>query len=118
VVEELAVPAKQALPGMRLERQPEVSRLRLCRLSRIGRIPGVLAFVLLAGCFGPEHPDYSRYEYLFKDGNFVAPYTDFPEGRDRQDWKCYDGKTARTYDCTFVRGGWDRFQYVYRPRVR
>jgi hypothetical protein len=67
-------------------------------------------------CFAQVHPDHARYEYLFMNGNFVAPYTTFPSGRDRGLWKCYDGKTKITFDCTFVRGGFDQFQFIFRAR--
>jgi len=51
------------------------------------------------------------------NGSFVAPYKDFPEGRERENWQCYDGKLQRAFDCTFVRGGWDNYRYVFRPRA-
>jgi hypothetical protein len=72
--------------------------------------------VLLSGCFGPEHPDNSRYEYLYADGKFQALYSSFPKGSNRADWKCFDGKAQKEFDCTMVRGGWEQFQYIYRDR--
>jgi hypothetical protein len=77
----------------------------------------ITACLLTTGCFGgPVHPDPSRYEYRYMDGTFVAPYTDFPEGRERGEWQCFDGKTQTTFDCTFVRGGWDQYKYIFRKR--
>ena len=67
-------------------------------------------------CLAQVHPDTTRNEYLFMNGNFVAPHTSFPTGRDRSLWKCYDGKTKITFDCTFVRGGFDQFQFIFRAR--
>ena len=72
--------------------------------------------LLLGGCFGSEHPDPRRYEYLYIDGAFQPPYTAFPSGIERADWKCYDGRSEREFDCTFVRGGWDYYRYIYRAR--
>ena len=72
--------------------------------------------LLLGGCFGSEHPDPRRYEYLYIDGAFQPPYTAFPSGIERADWKCYDGRSERTFDCTFVRGGWEYYSYIYRAR--
>jgi hypothetical protein len=78
--------------------------------------------LMAAGCLGGDpclaqtHPDTTRYEYLFMNGSFVAPYTAFPTGRERGRWKCYDGRTGTTFDCTFVRGGFDQFQYIFRAR--
>lgn len=80
---------------------------------------GVLATItcLLAGaCSESDHPDYSRYEYRYVNGNFANPYKTFPEGRERGDWQCYDGKVKRAFDCTFVRDGWDQFQFIYRRK--
>jgi hypothetical protein len=70
----------------------------------------------LGGCFSRDHPDLDRYEYLYMDGAFQPPYSAFPTGTDRGDWKCYDGRVKREYDCTFVRGGWSYYQYIYRSR--
>jgi len=80
-------------------------------------ILGPALCVLAGACFGPEHPDPSRYEYRYLSGAFVAPYKAFPQGREREGWQCFDEKSHRAFDCTFVRGGFDRFQYIYRPRT-
>jgi hypothetical protein len=72
--------------------------------------------LVLGACFGPSHPDYSRYEYLYIDGAFQPPYTTFPSGAERGGWKCYDARARKEFDCTFVRGGWDQYQYIYRAR--
>ena len=72
--------------------------------------------LLLGGCFGSEHPNMQRYEYLYIDGAFQPPYQAFPIGADRGDWKCYDDRSNREFDCTFVRGGWEYYRYIYRPR--
>jgi len=74
------------------------------------------AVLLLGGCFDAGHPDRDRYEYLFADGAFQPPYTEFPSGPDRVEWKCYDGRMNRRFDCTFVHRGWDDYQYIYRRR--
>jgi hypothetical protein len=74
-------------------------------------------FLLLGGCFGGEHPNVLRYEYLYIDGAIQPPYKAFPTGADRGDWKCYDDRSRREYDCTFVRGGWEFYRYIYRPRT-
>jgi hypothetical protein len=73
-------------------------------------------FIPAANCFAQSHPDPQRYEYLFMDGQFVLPHTSFPQGRERSSWKCFDGSTKKVFDCTFVRGGFDGFQYIYRLR--
>jgi hypothetical protein len=52
----------------------------------------------LGGCFSRDHPDFERYEYLSIEGTFQPPYTEFPSGTDRANWKCYDGKTNREFD--------------------
>lgn len=62
------------------------------------------------------HPDPSRYEYLYASGRFVEPYNSFPSGRERSLWKCFDAKSQVTFDCTFVRGGFEQFKYIFRPR--
>jgi hypothetical protein len=72
--------------------------------------------LLLSACFGSDHPDTARYEYLYMNGAFVSPYAAFPQGVERGRWQCYDGKTRETLNCTFVRGGFDRFQYIFRER--
>jgi len=61
--------------------------------------------LFLTGCFGPDHPDYSRYEYLYIDGVFQGSYKSFPVGREREDWKCFDRKLQKEFSCTMVRGG-------------
>jgi hypothetical protein len=77
----------------------------------------VAAGAVLGGCWGGvSHPDPARYEYMYINGVFQPPYSRFPTGTERADWKCYDGKTSKEYDCTFVRGGWDYYQYIYRAR--
>jgi hypothetical protein len=76
---------------------------------------GALACLALTAC-GSEHPDPERYEYLYMDGAFVAPYKAFPEGLERGKWQCYDAKTRATFSCTFVRGGFQHFQYIFRER--
>lgn len=87
------------------------------RASRILTVlAGLVIPVALAGCFSREHPDFERYEYLYIDGALQPPYTAFPTGTDRGDWKCYDGRVNREYDCTFVHRGWDYYQYIYRRR--
>ncbi|MCC6948802.1 MAG: hypothetical protein IT539_13625 [Bradyrhizobiaceae bacterium] len=81
------------------------------------RIAVLAPLGLSAGaCYGPQHPDYARYEYLYVDGAFQRPYTEFPSGTQRGGWKCYDARVSREFDCTFVRGGWDQYQFIYRPR--
>jgi hypothetical protein len=87
----------------------------LVQLVRIIVVSPIVCF-LLSGCFGPEHPDNSRYEYLYADGKFQALYSSFPQGSNRANWKCFDGKAQKEFDCTMVRGGWEQFQYIYRDR--
>ena len=77
-------------------------------------VPATCAF--LSGCFGPEHPDYTRYEYLYIDGAFQGSHKEFPAGTARAGWKCFDSRVNRAFDCTFVHGGWQHYQYVYRAR--
>jgi hypothetical protein len=72
--------------------------------------------IVLSACLGSSHPDPSRYEYLYMNGAFIAPYKNFPEGLERGKWQCYDGKTRTTFNCTFVRGGFEHFQYIFRER--
>jgi hypothetical protein len=72
--------------------------------------------LLVGGCFDANHPDTSRYEYLYMNGHFQSPYNAFPQGLARESWKCLDEKTQIAYDCTMVRGGWEHFQYIYRAR--
>lgn len=72
--------------------------------------------VLIGGCFAKSHPDHERYEYLYINGIFQPPYTSFPSGTERGEWKCYDEAVNREYDCTFVRGGWNQYHYIYRAR--
>ena len=77
---------------------------------------GLSICLLASGCFGPDHPDFARFEYLYMNGAFVAPYKTFPVGRERESWQCFDQKSGKAYDCTFVRGGFEHFQYVFRQR--
>lgn len=87
------------------------------RASGILAVLAGSAIVLgLGGCFAREHPNHERYEYLYIDGAFQPPYKSFPAGNDRADWKCYDGRVDREFDCTFVHRGWDYYQYIYRRR--
>lgn len=81
-----------------------------------GMLLAVIAVPLLTGCLAREHPDFDRYEYLYIEGVLQSPYTEFPTGADRADWRCYDGRVNREFDCTFVHGGWELYQYIYRPR--
>jgi hypothetical protein len=46
----------------------------------------------------------------------VAPYRAYPQGVERGRWQCYDGKTGETLNCTFVRGGFEHFKYIFRER--
>lgn len=62
------------------------------------------------------HPDHSRFEYRYINGAFIAPYRSFPEGRERSEWRCYEMATKRTVACTFIHRGFERFQYIFRPR--
>ena len=80
------------------------------------RVVAISSFLIGAACSDSQHPDFKRYDYLYMNGAFVGPRRDFPEGPERAQWKCYDGASRHTFDCTFVRGGWDRFQYVYRAK--
>jgi hypothetical protein len=50
------------------------------------------------------------------NGAFVSPYRSFPQGVERGRWQCYDGRTGETLNCTFVRGGFEHFEYVFRER--
>jgi hypothetical protein len=85
--------------------------------SRLGTALAVFTIAgALGGCFSRDHPDFERYEYLSIEGTFQPPYTEFPSGTDRANWKCYDGKTNREFDCTFVHRGWSDYQYIYRRR--
>jgi hypothetical protein len=77
---------------------------------------GLALCLLTGGCFDSNHPDTSRYEYLYIDGRFQPPYNSFPRGLERENWRCFDGKTQTSFDCTMVRGGWEHFQYIYRDR--
>ena len=86
-------------------------------LQRWYRLILVSGFSLLTGaCFGPSHPDTARYEYLYMNGAFVSPYKSFPQGVERGRWQCYDGHTGETLNCTFVRGGFEHFKYIFRER--
>jgi hypothetical protein len=87
----------------------------LQRCCRPILLSGVLS-LLTSGCFGPAHPDTARYEYLYMNGAFVSPHKTFPQGVERGRWQCFDGKTGETLNCTFVRGGFDHFQYIFRER--
>jgi hypothetical protein len=60
----------------------------------LAAILGPAIGLALSGCFGPEHPDYTRYEYLYIDGAFQPPYKEFPTGNARGEWKCFDPSTA------------------------
>jgi len=87
------------------------------KFNLIGRILFALAALSWASqAFAQPHPDSDRYEYLYADGKFVDPYASFPSGRERGRWKCFDGKTQVALDCTFVRGGFENFQYIFRSR--
>jgi hypothetical protein len=78
---------------------------------------GVIVAVLVGGCdTGPKHPNFARYEYMYINGIFQPPYTAFPSGVERGDWKCFDQKIEKEFDCTFVRGGWGQYHYIYRER--
>jgi len=77
---------------------------------------GLFVYLLVGGCSGPDHPDRTRYEYLYIDGIFQAPYQSFPQGLERSDWKCFDKILQKEFNCTMVRGGWEHFQYIYRAR--
>jgi hypothetical protein len=87
----------------------------LQRCCRPILLSGALS-LLTSACFGPGHPDTARYEYLYMNGAFVSPHKAFPQGVERGRWQCYDGKTGETLNCTFVRGGFDHFQYIFRER--
>jgi hypothetical protein len=80
------------------------------------RVGILILLLLLSGCFGPDHPDRSRYQYLYVDGTFEPPYTSFPVGAARADWTCFDRKLQKEFSCMMVRGAWEHFQYVYRKR--
>ena len=84
---------------------------KFCRLSI-----GLIAYLLVGGCSGSDHPDRTRYEYLYIDGTFQAPYQSFPQGMERGNWKCFDKKDQMEFNCAMVRGGWEHFQYIYRAR--
>ena len=86
--------------------------------SKFGQVAlGAALCLMTSACFGPEHPNTKRYEYLYIDGSFVPPHHAFPEGVERNRWQCYDRKTKATFSCTFVRGGFEHFQYVFRERT-
>jgi hypothetical protein len=76
----------------------------------------VLAALPAAACSAPAHPDPSHYEYRYMNGEFVPPYDSFPDGRERADWQCYDARVKRAFDCTFVRQGWDQYQFIFRKK--
>jgi hypothetical protein len=65
-----------------------------CELRRTIKhlIAGSIALVSLSNCNEVEHPNLSKYEYRYSDGAFVAPYRTF-------------------------RGGFEHFQYIFRPRT-
>jgi hypothetical protein len=77
---------------------------------------GLIICLVVGGCFGSEHPNPARYEYLFVDGKFQPPYQSFPQGPDRMEWTCFDDKAQKEFNCTMVRGGWAQFKYIYRAR--
>lgn len=77
---------------------------------------GIVVCLMTSACFGPDHPDPAKYEYLYIDGAFVTPHRRFPEGLERGKWQCYDRKSRQTYSCTFVRGGFEHYQYIFRER--
>ena len=82
------------------------------------RLAPVFAGLLLlhSAALAQTHPDTTRFEYLSIDGAFVPPHTRFPRGRERAEWQCHDRATQKTFNCTFVRDGFDRFQYIFRQR--
>ncbi len=82
---------------------------------RRATLVALLACLPASECLA-QHPDPSRFEYLWVNGNFVPPYKAFPEGRERGEWQCVDPKTQINFNCTFVRGGFERFQYIFRAR--
>lgn len=90
----------------------------MCGSFTRARLLGVLFGLSLGlgGCFGPDHPNHDRYEYMYIHGIFQPPYTAFPTGIERSNWKCYDERVKKEFDCTFVRGGWDQYHYIYRAR--
>jgi hypothetical protein len=80
------------------------------------KLGGIALCLIVGGCFNSDHPDTSRYEYLYINGSFQSPYKSFPQGLEREKWRCFDGKTQTAFACTMVRGGWEQFQYIYRDR--
>jgi len=89
-----------------------------CCFNWLRSLAALTLCIMIANCSEPEHPDTVHYEYMYMNGKFVAPYHSFPSGPDREGWQCFDGKTRRTFDCTFIRdGGFGQFQYIFRPRV-
>ena len=84
---------------------------------RYACIAAAMLAALTACAEKSEHPDPSKYDYLYSDGAFVSPYKAFPAGRAREGWQCYDKASARAFDCTFVRGGFEHFQYIFRLRT-
>ncbi|MEX0590690.1 MAG: hypothetical protein WD207_06345 [Xanthobacteraceae bacterium] len=85
------------------------------RLNLAALLSAVIG-ALVSGCFEPKHPDHARYEYMYIHGIFQPPYTTFPAGIERGDWKCFDENIQKEFDCTFVRGGWNQYHYIYRTR--
>jgi hypothetical protein len=84
---------------------------------RLFRILTVGGWLLVSACSDCDHLNFVIYEYRYINGAFVGQYKDFLEGAERANWKCYDGKSKHTFDCTFARGGWDQFQYIYRTKA-
>jgi hypothetical protein len=74
-----------------------------------------VAFAAEAGA--QSHPEPTKYEYRWIKGRFVPPYHSFPEGAERGQWKC-QSENAASIQCSFIRSGLSRFDYIYRPKRR
>jgi major membrane immunogen (membrane-anchored lipoprotein) len=92
----------------------QLSQKTFCRqyVSRFG----LIAYLLVGGCSNSDHPDRTRYQYLYIDGTLQSPYQSFPQGSERGNWKCFDKKLQSEFSCAMVGGGWEHFQYIYRVR--
>lgn len=74
-------------------------------------------FPILANAQVP-HPNYDCYEYRRLNWAFVYPYLTYPEGMERGAWKCFDGTSRSTTQCSFYRGDLSSFQFIYKPKPR
>ena len=85
---------------------------------------GLLAFPWLLSAASAQtlrdesHPDENVFQYRVKNYVVQRPWDSYPQGREAEQWECFDDETKAVVNCFAADRAMERFRYIYKRLAR